>query len=103
MRLNDKRALTLLYLTVAPWGIGALSFVIDVVTSDHNMAAAIAAVAFLLNFGLMIFYLFHLYSTSGLGAGSRALWLVLIVFVSFLAMPLYWYLHVWDNYSDGAA
>jgi hypothetical protein len=103
MRLNDKRAFTLLYLTVAQWGIGALAFVIDVVTGDHNIAAAIAAVAVLLNFGLMIFYLIHLYSTSGLRVASRVLWLVLIVFVSFLAMPLYWYLHVWDNYSDGAA
>lgn len=102
MRLNDKRAWYLLYLTVAPWGIYAFAFLIVVATGDPNIGAAIAAIGTLLTIGLVVFYLIHLYRTAHLQTGSRALWLVLIVFANILAMPLYWYLHVWDNYSDDA-
>ena len=44
--------------------------------------------------GLIVFYIVHLYTKSGLSGLPRGLWLVMIVFANLLAMPVYWFLYV---------
>lgn len=115
MRRNRALALILLLLTVAPLAI----WVVLIFSVPSTLGAPLPVDeseqifrepftqgiiwAGVITLGLMVFYLFHLYGTSRLPAGKRALWLVLIVFANIFAMPFYWYLHIWQNQRNGAA
>ena len=115
MRRNRAPALILLLFTLAPLAIWAFVLItppstFEVSPVEHPPEQVFLepsiqgiALAGLITLGLMAFYLIHLYRTSRLSAGWRALWLVLIVFGNIFTMPLYWYLHVWQRHPNGAA
>lgn len=112
MRRNRAFALVLLLFTIVPLAIWV--FVLLTVTSTFDASAVDQppeqvllepyaqgmTLAVLITLVLMALYLTHLYGTSRLPPGRRALWLFLIVFGNIFTMPFYWYLHVWQTHRN---
>jgi hypothetical protein len=44
---------------------------------------------------LLVFYIGYLFAKSQLPLGKRLVWFAVLVFGHVLAMPLFWYLHIW--------
>jgi hypothetical protein len=115
MPRNRSFAYTLLILTLIPWVVWGIIVVILIQnpndpavlepTSDEPLPSWIWAIVLVtwLTIGLMIYYIVHLYKWSGLSGLQRALWLALLVFANFLAMPFYWYNYVWSKRDAEAA
>lgn len=49
----------------------------------------------LLMFVLMVIYIVHAFRTDLVPQDKKILWVVVLFFGSFLAMPIYWYLYMW--------
>ena len=47
--------------------------------------------------GLMVFYVFHIVKNITLSEGYKIMWLLLLFFVSFIAIPVYWIICVWPE------
>jgi len=45
--------------------------------------------------GLIAFYIIHLFKTSVIASDKKALWAVVLFLGNTLAMPVYWYLYIW--------
>jgi len=115
MRRSRVLSLILFSLTLAPLAIWVYVLVaygpsMDIAPTEESPEQVLqepfirgVMLASLLTIGLMAIYLVHLYSRSRMTSGQRALWLFLIVFVNIVAMPFYWWLHVWPRQNDGAA
>lgn len=105
MSRSKTAAYVLLILTLIPWAfwIGIIVWASrhpDPAAYDESMLTVLGAVALgvtSLTLGLIIYYIVHLYTKSGLPGPMRALWLVLIVFMNLFAMPVYWLLYVWSK------
>lgn len=52
-------------------------------------------------FGLLVFYIVHLFRTSAIRNDMKALWAVVLFFGNMPAMIVYWYLYVWRNRPRG--
>ncbi len=46
---------------------------------------------------LATIFVIHAFRSARLAKGSRVLWVFLLIFVSRLVMPIYWYLYVWKE------
>lgn len=46
-------------------------------------------------FGLMIFYLVHLFKYSIISQDKKIIWLLVLIFAGILSMPIYWYFYIW--------
>lgn len=56
----------------------------------------------LLALGLFVFYIVHIVQNTILDTEKRMLWIV-VVFVAYgLAIPIYWYIHIWNKNSGKA-
>ena len=44
---------------------------------------------------LMVVYLAHIVRNPRLKNESRAVWVIVVIMASILAMPIYWYLEIW--------
>jgi hypothetical protein len=56
----------------------------------------------LLALGLFVFYIVHIVQNTILDTEKRMLWIV-VVFVAYgLAIPIYWYIHIWNKNSGEA-
>ena len=47
--------------------------------------------------GLMVFYIFHIVKNMSLTESYKIMWIILLFFVSFIAMPVYWIVCVWPE------
>lgn len=55
----------------------------------------------LLALGLLIFYIVHIIQNSLLDTEKRMLWIAIVFLGYGIALPIYWYLHIWNaNPSD---
>lgn len=52
---------------------------------------------FIFYLGLGIFYLVHIIQNLSLDTEKRILWIVVLVILSWIAMPIYWVVHIWKN------
>lgn len=52
-----------------------------------------------LSVGLFIFYIIHIIQNKNLDSEKRILWIVILVLVYGIAIPIYWYVHVWLNHN----
>ncbi len=57
---------------------------------------------FLFNFGMIIFYVIHLLSSSVASTSEKIAWTLLLLFLNFLAFPVYWYLYIWKEPKPAA-
>ena len=58
---------------------------------------------FLIYFVLGIFYIIHTIWNSQLDNEKKILWIVVLVTVNGVAMPVYWYLYIWNQESRQTA
>ena len=47
--------------------------------------------------GLLVFYIVHVFKNSALSDNTRILWTIIILMGNVVAMPVYWYLHIWKG------
>lgn len=45
---------------------------------------------------LLVFYIRHLFRTELVAANMKAFWAVLLLLGNILAMPVYWYMYIWE-------
>jgi len=48
-------------------------------------------------FGLMAFYIVHLFKTERVSTDKKALWAIVLFMGNMFAMPVYWYLYIWRD------
>lgn len=53
----------------------------------------------LLALGLLVFYIVHIIQNSFLDSEKRILWIVVVFLAYAVAIPIYWYIHIWKNNS----
>lgn len=107
MGTRDSRlsAYVVLILTLTPWAfwIGLFAMFGE---NPPDAAALEAAqtiplwvwammLVVVLTLGLIVYYIVHLYTKSGLTGLQRGLWLLLLLFGNLFAMPFYWLLFIW--------
>lgn len=44
---------------------------------------------------LLVYYIHHLFKTDAIPQDKKALWAVVLFMGNVIAMPVYWYLHIW--------
>ena len=105
-RTGRSTAYVLLVLTLLPWvfWIGLVATLSqnppDAAAFEGQMSqlplwmwAMLLVMA--LTLGLIVVYIIHLYTKSGLSGLPRGLWLASLVFGNLFAMPFYWLVFVW--------
>jgi hypothetical protein len=60
---------------------------------NHLFKLHMATMALL--FGLLVFYVIHLFRTSAVPNDKKALWAVVLFFGNIPAMIVYWFLYIW--------
>lgn len=53
-------------------------------------------------FGLMAFYIVHLFKTERVSNDKKTLWAIVLFMGNMFAMPVYWYLYIWRD-APGAS
>lgn len=48
-------------------------------------------------FGLLAFYIVHLFKTARVPKEQKALWAVVLFLGNAIAMPVYWYFYIWQE------
>ncbi len=56
----------------------------------------------LLTFSLLIFYIVYLFRTSSVPQDKKALWAVVLFMGNMFAMPVFWFLYVWQDSQPDA-
>jgi hypothetical protein len=51
----------------------------------------------LLVFGLIAYYIVHLFKTERIPSDKKALWGIVLFMGNIFAMPVYWYLYIWRD------
>ncbi len=52
---------------------------------------------------LLVIYICHVFKTDRVPQDKKALWAVVLFLGSVIAMPIYWYLHIWPRSGKGAS
>ncbi len=53
----------------------------------------------LLALGLFVFYIVHIIQNSFLDNEKRILWIAIVFLAYGIAIPIYWYIHIWETPS----
>lgn len=118
MKLNKPAKIILGILTYLPliFGIGSFVFtlhqIISVVVSEDPVMPLMLfsylthvipyfLILFPLYLGLGIFYLVHIIRNNYFDSEKRILWIVVLFILHAIAMPVYWYVHIWKDDSSG--
>ena len=48
-------------------------------------------------FALLVIYIVHVFKTDRVPQDKKALWAVVLFLGNMLAMPIYWYLYIWND------
>jgi hypothetical protein len=51
----------------------------------------------LLSFGLLIFYIIHAVSNKAIESTERVIWIIIFIFFSGIAFPIYWFIRLWNE------
>ena len=54
----------------------------------------------LLSMGLFVFYIIHIVQNALLDTEKRILWVVVMFLAYGVAIPTYWYIHIWKDNSS---
>ncbi|HEX8169071.1 MAG TPA: hypothetical protein VF824_00865 [Thermoanaerobaculia bacterium] len=108
MNLSKLSKILVLVVTLVPPVYMALLFATFLITfSANNKEPAIFKhfglffvvhlCVMLLTFALLTFYIVVLFKTDRVKPELKALWAVVLFFGGPIAMPIFWYLHVWSK------
>ena len=64
---------------------------------------ALQLLVLLLTLALVAFYMVHIFRTDRVEHDKKALWAVVIFLGNMFAMPVYWYLYVWQEPRRGGS
>ena len=67
------------------------------VFDNFGIFMALHLCVMLLMFALMTFYIVFLFKTDRVRNDMKAVWAVAIFMGSFVAMPVFWFLHIWPS------
>ena len=108
MRRSGKIVVGVFTLWPVIYAILFISFIVALVfvpsvrgSSESNDINSFTVLIFLLHgltiftvFGLLVFYIIHIMTNTKLESVERLIWIIVIIMVGFVAMPIYWYVHV---------
>lgn len=114
MQLNKPAKITLGVLTVFPLLLASGTFLFGIYhiasfffTGDPDMPmyffsylAYVLPYTFLvllLYLGLVVFYLIHIFQNNFIDREKRFLWISILFLLNGIAMPAYWYIHIWNE------
>ena len=52
-------------------------------------------------FALLFIYIKNVFKNERISQDKKALWVVVLFFGNFIAMPIYWYLYIWKEPKQG--
>ena len=110
MRLSAPAKLAVLFLTVLPLVymalfLASIAFIFRSAANESLLVGhfgtfiAIHLAVMLLMFGLLAFYIVFLFKTPDVRTDMKALWAIVIFMGGPIAMPIFWYLHIWREGS----
>ncbi len=67
------------------------------VTSPFNLFFTLNLIGLSLTFVLLIGFLTHLYRNQKVHQNRKTIWTIALLFGSFLAMPIYWWMYIWPT------
>lgn len=108
MRRSGKIVVGVFTLWPIIYAVLFISFIVALVfvpsvkgSSESNDINSFTVLIFLLHgltiftvFGLLVFYIIHIMTNTRLESVERLIWIIVIIMVGFVAMPIYWYVHV---------
>ena len=107
MNLSKLSKILVLVVTLVPPVYMALLFATFLVSFSNKKEPAIFKhfgvffvvhlCVMLLTFALLTFYIVVLFKTDRVKPELKALWAVVLFFGGPIAMPIFWYLHVWSK------
>jgi heme/copper-type cytochrome/quinol oxidase subunit 2 len=57
----------------------------------------VAILGSLIVLGLIIYFIFHAFSNPAVKTEERIIWILLFIFMSTIAFPVYWIIRIWPN------
>ena len=57
----------------------------------------------LVSLGLMIYFIVHLFRSSSIPNDKKPLWAIILFMGGIVAMPIYWFLHIWKPLRESPA
>lgn len=119
MHLNKPSKIVLGILTFLPLIFGVGSFIMGIyqilsliISEDPAMPLMFISFLshvfpylfffFLIYLALGIFYLVHIIQNESMDGEKQFLWVVVLIILNGIAMPVYWYLHVWKEQNSEA-
>lgn len=110
MKLSHPAKLIVGALTLLPFAYWVY-FMISIASSvgsetggpdDFDLMFRVHLGAMLLTFSLMIFYIVYLFGTSNVPQDKKSLWGVVLFLGSVFAMPILWFLYIWQDSQPDA-
>lgn len=100
MRLKFLK-IVLLLLTLVP-AVYAIYFIStlgdDFVGDEFDRLIVVHQYMMYLAWALMVLYIYFVFKLKNIKESRRALWAVTLFLGSLLAMPVFWFVHVWPDY-----
>ena len=74
----------------------------DAVMLSGSLQSAVMIIAFfaILSLGLLIYYIIHAINNKALSSDERVVWILLFVFISQIAVIIYWIMKIWNVKED---
>ena len=97
MKLSKPVKLLVLALTLWP-PLYTLAFIVMMVSFTPAISDTLMVVhgaTMLISVLLLVFYVVHLFKTDHVPADKKTLWAIALFLGSTIAMPIYWFVHVW--------
>lgn len=66
------------------------------IVKHFGIFLAVHGLVMLLMLGMLAFYIVFLFKTSAIKNDLKALWAVVLLFGGPVAMPIFWYLYIWQ-------
>jgi len=105
--MNISRPVKLFVLALTVWPvlylIGFIAAMSYVTPENFDTLFALHVATMLETIGLLVFYIVHLFKTNHVPAANKALWGICLFMGSCVAMPIYWFMHVWPERAEPGA
>lgn len=65
--------------------------------NDFDYVVTAHVVLMFLYAALEVFYIIHIVKASHLPSNQKIMWLLIVIFLTFIGMPVYWYFQIWKH------
>lgn len=99
--MNIPKSVKLVVLVLTLWVplymIGFVALMTAPTAIAFDTLFAIHAFTMFVEMALLVFYVVHLFKTRHVEAGKKALWGISLFCGGLIAMPIYWFVHLWPD------